>query len=91
MLLKSAARTPKRRDPELSRERVLQAGIRVFSERGPDAATVARISREAGLNRRMVYHYFDSKEGLYRAILKAAEASEAFRMERKALAQSLLP
>ena len=63
---------PRRRDPEASRERLLRAGVKVFSARGPAGASVAMIAREARLNRRMLYHYFGSKEGLYRAVIRHA-------------------
>ncbi len=53
-----------------SRERLLRAGEKLFAERGADATSVERLSREAGLNRRMIYHYFGSKEGLYRAVIQ---------------------
>jgi TetR/AcrR family transcriptional regulator len=58
------------RDPEASRRRLLEAGVEVFSERGPDAGSVSMIAARAGINRRMLYHYFGSKEGLYRAALR---------------------
>jgi len=68
--------TPKRASPrrnaEASRERLLKAGVKLFAARGPDGATVAMIAREAGLNRRMLYHYFGTKEGLYRAVIRHA-------------------
>lgn len=62
----------KRRDPEASRRRLETAGERLFAERGYDGVTVAMISREARLNRRMLYHYFGNKEGLYRAVIGRA-------------------
>ena len=60
------------RNPEASRERLLQAGVRLFADRGLDGVSVARIAREAHLNRRMIYHYFGSKDGLYRAVIRRA-------------------
>jgi len=62
----------RRRDPEASRERLLLAGVKLFAERGPDGVSVEAIAREAGLNRRMLYHYFESKDGLYRAVIRHA-------------------
>ena len=58
------------RDPEASRRRLLQAGVKVFSERGLDGGSVSMIAHAARINRRMLYHYFNSKEGLYRAALR---------------------
>ena len=65
-------RERQRRDPEGSRRRLLLAGAKVFAERGPDGTSVAMVAREARLNRRMLYHYFGSKEGLYRAVIEYA-------------------
>jgi len=62
----------RRRDPEASRRQLLRAGTKLFSQRGPDAATVDMIAREARLSRRMLYHYFGSKDGLYRAVIHRA-------------------
>jgi len=60
------------RDAEASRKRLLEAGVKVFSECGPDGGSVSMIARAAGINRRMLYHYFGSKEGLYRAAFRHA-------------------
>ena len=79
----------RRRNPAASRERLLRAGVKLFSARGPDGATVAMIAREARLNRRMLYHYFESKEGLYRAVIRHAyEELSSIEVE---LAHVLLP
>jgi len=58
------------RDPEATRRRLLEAGIEVFAERGPEGASVSMIVAAAGVNRRMLYHYFGSKEGLYEAVIR---------------------
>ncbi len=66
------------RDAEGSRRRLLEAGLKVFSERGPAGGSVSMIAREAGINRRMLYHYFGSKEGLYRAAFRHAYEQLSF-------------
>ena len=77
------------RDPEASRRRLLEAGVEVFSERGPDGGSVSMIAARAGINRRMLYHYFGSKEGLYRAALR--HVYEQLSSAEVALADILLP
>jgi len=68
-----AGTTRKRqRDPEASRERLLDAGVKVFAQLGPDGASVSGIAGQARMNRRMLYYYFDSKDGLYRAVIERA-------------------
>jgi len=52
-----------------SRERLLEAATTLFARKGYDGVSVDAIVNEAGLNKRMVYHYFGSKEGLYVAVL----------------------
>jgi TetR/AcrR family transcriptional regulator len=57
------------RDPERTRERILAAALREFSAHGFAGARVDRIARRARINKRMLYHYFGNKEGLFKAIL----------------------
>lgn len=69
--------TQRTRDPHRTRQRILAAALQEFSARGFAGARVDRIARRARANKRMLYHYFSSKEGLFRAILrlKLAERS----------------
>jgi|SRR5262245_18344655 len=57
------------RDPERTRGRILSAAIREFAAKGFAGARVARIARRARVNKRMLYHYFGDKDGLFREIL----------------------
>src|SRR5271170_2740779 len=57
------------RNPDRTRRRLLQAAVRLFSERGYHGASVDQIVAAARVNKRMVYHYFGSKEAIYRAAL----------------------
>lgn len=57
------------RDPDRTRGRLLRAAIRLFSQRGYDGVAVDQIVAAAGVNKRMVYHYFGSKDGLYSEVL----------------------
>ena len=69
--------TQRTRNPHRTRQRILAAALQEFSARGFAGARVDRIARRARANKRMLYHYFSSKEGLFRAILrlKLAERS----------------
>lgn len=51
------------------RERLLSEARRLFAAAGYDGVTVDAIVNAAGVNKRMVYHYFGNKEGLYGAVL----------------------
>src|SRR5437879_9196132 len=57
------------RDPQRTRDRILSAALDEFSAEGFAGARVARIARRARINKRMRYHYFGNKEGLFREIL----------------------
>ena len=64
--------------PERTRERILAAALREFSDKGFAGARVDGIARRARVNKRMLYHYFGNKESLFREILtrKVRERAE---------------
>jgi AcrR family transcriptional regulator len=53
----------------VTRETVLNAAAAEFARSGPEGTRVRAIVERAGVNERMIYHHFGSKEGLYRAVL----------------------
>jgi TetR/AcrR family transcriptional regulator len=55
-----------------SRRRILEAAMPHFARGGLAGARVEEIVADTGLSHRMLYHYFDSKEGLYGATLELA-------------------
>lgn len=50
------------------RDRILQAAMEEFAERGFLGASISRIARRAGVAKSLVLYYFDSKDALYRAV-----------------------
>jgi AcrR family transcriptional regulator len=64
------AARPATRDPERSRERILAAAFKEFAAQGFAGARVDRVARRAGINKRMLYHYFGDKRGLFREVLR---------------------
>lgn len=66
----SAKRRVVRRDAVATREKILQAAIFEFSDKGLNGARIAHVARRARCNIRMVYHYFGSKDHLYVAALE---------------------
>jgi len=62
------ARTPK--VVEDRREQIIDAAMRVFAQKGFVRATNKDIAREAGITPGLIYHYFDSKEALLKAIIE---------------------
>ncbi len=55
-------------DKGKTREKIIQVAIKSFARDGYHGATVDEIVEKAKINKRMVYHYFKDKEGLYRAV-----------------------
>ncbi len=62
------ARTPK--VVEDRREQIIDAAMRVFSQKGFTRATNKDIAREAGITPGLIYYYFESKEALLKAIIE---------------------
>ena len=61
---------PKRKAPELTRDKLLDAAGQVFAERGYRAATIREICRRAGANVASVNYTFGDKMGLYTEVLR---------------------
>src|SRR5262249_45660589 len=53
-----------------SRDRILDAAEELFASRGFGATSTRLIARQAGVNIALLYYYFESKEGLYRALME---------------------
>ncbi len=60
------------RDAELTRKRILAAASVEFAHKGLGGARVDEIALRSKSNKRMIYHYFGSKEKLFTAVLEAA-------------------
>jgi AcrR family transcriptional regulator len=65
----------RRRDAEATRARILKAAAVEFAQHGFAGGRGDRIARRARSSERMVYYYFGSKDGLFRAVLEGAYAS----------------
>jgi TetR/AcrR family transcriptional regulator len=58
------------RPQRVSPDRILAAAAAEFAARGYAGARVDRIARRARVNKAMLYYHFQSKQGLYRALLR---------------------
>ncbi len=56
---------------ERTRKRILETAALLFSEQGFDGVSVDEIVASAGVNKRMIYHYFGNKEKLFLAALSS--------------------
>jgi AcrR family transcriptional regulator len=66
------AGVPRSRDADATQKRILAAAKREFSRLGLGGARVDDIAERANANKRMIYHYFGSKEDLFKKVLEDA-------------------
>lgn len=52
-----------------TRQALLAVAAEEFAEKGFSGARVDQIAVRAGINKRMLYHYFEHKDGLFKAVL----------------------
>ena len=57
-----------------TKTRILDAAVREFSEHGLAGARTEQIAASAGVNKALLYYYFESKEKLYAAALEMVSA-----------------
>ena len=62
----------KLRDAEATQKRILAAAKKEFATNGFSGARVDVIAERAKANKRMIYHYFNSKDELFRHVLEHA-------------------
>lgn len=79
------------RNPLHSQERILEGALKEFAAKGFAGARVDAIARRARINKRMLYHYFGDKRGLFREVLrrKVAERSAWLASAPEPLVESL--
>jgi AcrR family transcriptional regulator len=63
------ASTGRREQAQWRRERLLDAALATFVDKGIDGATVKDITAAAGVTQGLLYHYFDDKDALVQVIL----------------------
>ena len=68
----SPATEERLRDADRSQSTILAAARDEFAEFGLGGARVDRIAERAGLNKRLIYYYFEDKEKLFQAVLEQA-------------------
>ena len=66
---------PRVRDAGATKARILDAATKEFTKNGLSGARVYTIAGKARANKRMIYHYFGSKEGLFQTVLENAYVS----------------
>lgn len=69
--LSSPASPRWQRRPEARPDEILEAALTVFGESGFARAKIEDVARRAGVSKGTVYCYFDSKESLFREMVRA--------------------
>lgn len=82
------------RDAEATKARILKAALAEFARHGLAGARVDTIAEKANANKRMLYHYFGSKEELFQVVLENAyldirQAEQKLRLHEMAPAEAL--
>ena len=62
---------------EQRRRQLLDAGAELFARFSYDELSMARIAREVGISKALLYHYFPSKQAYFQATLEQAAAELA--------------
>ena len=77
-----------RLDVDERRAQLLEVGTELFTKHSFEELSMARVAREAGISKALLYHYFPSKEEFFKAALAEAAAELA---QRTAPDESLPP
>jgi len=93
-----AGEAPAPRDAERSMQDILAVATEEFAVNGLSGARVDQIAERTRTSKRMIYYYFNGKEGLYQAVLEKAymdirsleERSKLLDMEPRAAMRKLI-
>jgi AcrR family transcriptional regulator len=67
--------TSRTNDPERTMANIMEVALAEFAEKGLAGARIDEIAAATQTSKRMIYYYFESKEGLYLAVLEASYAA----------------
>jgi AcrR family transcriptional regulator len=90
LLREAPKKVVRQRDPDATKARILDSAKREFARLGFGGARVDSIAARAKANKRMIYHYFISKEELFTAVLDYAYL-DIRAAERKLALETLEP
>lgn len=88
--MNSTASSPRSRNKERTKAKLLEAAVDAFGRLGFEDIKIDGVAESAGLNKRLVYYYFDDKAGLFQAakeqVISAINLwSDGMELERKDL------
>ena len=65
----------RRRDPEATRQQILDAAESLFAAQGFGSTSLAQIAQRSRTHKSLILHHFDSKEGLWQVVKERRFAS----------------
>lgn len=65
-----------------ARDRIAHASFRLFGQRGYSCTSIQDIADAAGVQKSVLYYYFESKEDLYRTLLHESSAHLASQLDQ---------
>ena len=60
----------RRRDPERTREDILEASVKLLAADGPEGLSVSKLAQIVGINRGTAYHHFQTRKQLLAATIQ---------------------
>lgn len=70
--MRSGAQQRTRLDLDARREQLLRAGVELLGTNSPDEISIEAVTRQAGVSRGLLYHYFEDKDAFVVAVLERA-------------------
>src|SRR4029453_14002082 len=61
---------PRTRDADRTQQEILRGAMAEFAEKGLGGARIDAIAERAGVNKRLLYYYFENKDDLFLAALE---------------------
>lgn len=58
-----------KRDAELTKAKIIQNAMLLFSQNGFDGTTMDDIAKKSSINKAMIFYYFKNKVGLYEVVM----------------------
>lgn len=59
-----------------SKDKIIDAAIEVFAQKGKHGARMEEVAALAGVNKAMVYYYFSTKENLFKAVIDKIQTEQ---------------
>jgi TetR/AcrR family transcriptional regulator, transcriptional repressor for nem operon len=69
------AAVPATRKGQLTRERIVRAGAELVADRGAAGVSLDDVQARSGVSRSQLYHYFDDRDDLIRAVVGATTST----------------